>query len=171
MVSADGVNWELGWFVEVCQWAGKFDRADRPLREAIAKARKDKGSVGERNALANHLGYLAVNLLLQGRYDEAEPLAREAVAKCEIGDGKYYYWVGALGVVLLGQHKYAEAEPLLLQGYEGMAQIGLADHAAVRKRMTEVGGWIVRLYERTNRPEKARAWREKLKPAPHPRPL
>jgi hypothetical protein len=119
--------------------------------------------VNERNDLANHLGYLAVNLLLQGRYDEAEPIAREAVAKSQIGDGKHYYWVSALGAVLLGQQKYTEAEPLLLQSYEGMRQDGLADHPAMRKRMTEVAGWIVRLYELTNRPEKAREWREKLK--------
>ncbi|HZV03914.1 MAG TPA: serine/threonine-protein kinase [Gemmataceae bacterium] len=167
VVSEDGSNWELGWFVQVCQWAGKFDRADRPLREAIAKARKDKGSVNERNDLANHLGYLAVNLLLQGRYDEAEPLAREAVAKSQIGDAKHYYWVSALGAVLLGQQKYAESEPLLLQGYKGMEQDGLADHVAMRKRMTEVAGRIVRLYELTNQTEKARVWREKLKSAPH----
>jgi serine/threonine protein kinase len=156
-------GWELGWFVQVCQWAGKFDRADGPLREEIAQSRKDKGSFGERNDLANHLGFLAVNLLLQGRYDEAEPFAREAIAINQVRDVKRYYWVSALGAILLGKQKYAEAEPLLLEGYEGMKQDKIADHPAVRRRMAEVAGWIVRLYEATNQPEQARAWREKLK--------
>src|SRR5262249_55675179 len=40
-------------FAQVCQWARKFDQADGPLREALAQSRKDKGSVGERNLLAN----------------------------------------------------------------------------------------------------------------------
>jgi hypothetical protein len=103
-----------------------------------------------------------VNLLLQGRYDEAEPLAREAIAMNITGDLKHYYWVSALGAIRLGQQKYAEAEPLLLKGYEGMKRVE-AVHPAVRKRLPEVGGWIVRLYEATDQPEKARVWRERLK--------
>jgi serine/threonine protein kinase/tetratricopeptide (TPR) repeat protein len=153
---------DLNWFVEACQWAGKFDQADGPLREAIAHARKGNGSVAERNELANSLGFLAVNLLLQGRYDEAEPLAREAVAMRQGGDVKRYYWVSALGAVLLGKHKYAEAEPLMLQGYQGMKHDELADHPGLKRRMAEVAGWLVRLYEATNQPEEAREWREKI---------
>jgi eukaryotic-like serine/threonine-protein kinase len=160
--SPDVAHSTLGFFIQICQWAGKFDEVDGPLRQEIAKLRKDQRSVPDRNELGNHLGFLAVNLVLQGRYDEAEPIAREAVAKTQAGDGKYFYWVSALGAALLGQQKYAEAEPLLLQGYEGMKQIGLAVHPAVQRRMAEVARWIIRLYEATNQPEKARAWREKL---------
>ncbi len=47
-----------------------------------------------------------------------------------------------------------------------MRRCGLADHPAVRKRMTEVAGWLVRLYEATKQPEKAREWQEKVKPKP-----
>jgi len=149
--------------VEVCQWAGKFDLADRLLRDAIAQARQVKGSVSEQNQLGNDLGFLAVNLLLQGRFDEAEPFAREAVEMSERGEVKHYYWVGALGAVLVGQRKYAEAEPLLLQGYEGSKRHGLADYPANRKRLTKMAGWIVHLYEGTNQRDKAREWRERTK--------
>jgi hypothetical protein len=102
-----------------------------------------------------------LNLLLQGRYDEAEPIAREAVAMNRTGDFKFPYWVSIWGAVLLGQGKYAEAEPLLLKGYEGMTQVEVL--GPLQRRMkADVGRWIVRLYEATNQPEKARAWREKL---------
>jgi hypothetical protein len=109
--------------------------------------------------MATLLAFLALNLLLQGRYDEAEPIAREAVAMNRTGDVKYPYCVGIWGAVLLGQAKYAEAEPLLLKGYEGLKQV-----EPLRRRMkADVGRWIVRLYEATDQPEKAREWREKLK--------
>jgi tetratricopeptide (TPR) repeat protein len=156
-------------YVMVCQWAGKYDQVDKPLHEAVKLRNPDHGSFGDRIDTSNVLGFLALNLLLQGRYDEAEPIAREAVAmKRTPAEPKFPYWVSVLGAVFLGQKKYAEAEPLLLKGYEGMKQAPL--DLIARRLSTEVAGWIVRLYEETNEPEKAREWREKLKPAPHPGP-
>ena len=103
-----------------------------------------------------------MNRLLQERYNEAERLAREAVAMNQVGDLKRDYWISAPGAALLGQRKYSEAEPFLLQGYEAMKQREPI-HPAVRRRLAEVGGWIVRLYEAMNQPEKARTWREMLR--------
>ena len=67
-----------------------------------------------------------------------------------------------LGGTLLGQKKYAEAEPLLLQGYEGLkhAEARMIGHE--RFHLTEAGDRVVRYYEETNEPEKARQWQEKL---------
>jgi tetratricopeptide (TPR) repeat protein len=161
-----GYRWgsDFACFMQVCQWAEKFDLVDGPVREAIAQARKDQRTVEDRNRLGGWLGLLAVNLLLQGRYAEAEPLAREAVEKKEHGDAQYYYWVSALGAVLVGQRKYAEAEPLLLQGYEGMKRHALGDTPGNRKkRLPQMAGWVVRLYEATNQPDKAIVWRERTK--------
>src|SRR5712692_10395470 len=110
--------------------------------------------MNERNETANILGFLALNLLLQERYGEAEPIAREAVAMNRTGDTKFYYWVSVLGAVLFGQGKYVEAETSLLKGYEGMKQVEVVNLES-KRRTTEVGGWIVRLYEATNQPEKA----------------
>jgi hypothetical protein len=100
-------------------------------------------------------------VLLQERYEEAEPIAREAVAMNRTEDFKYPYWVSILGAVLLGQKKYAEAEPLLLKGYEGTKQVeDLFTECKWRK--VQISRWIIHLYEASNQPEKARMWRGKL---------
>jgi serine/threonine protein kinase len=151
----------LQFYVIVCQWAGKYDQAEQALRDALKMRGQDPGSVGERGETACLLGFLALNLLLQGRYDEAEPIAREAVAMNRTEDFKYPYWVSVWGAALLGQGKYVEAEPLLLKGYEGKKQVEII-HPLPRRMKAEVGGWIVRLYEATDQAEKARQWREKL---------
>jgi hypothetical protein len=117
--------------------------------------------VRERTATANLLGFLALNLLLQERYDEAEPVARDAVAMNRTEDFKFPYWVSILGAALLGQKRYAEAEPLLLKGYEGTKQVESL-FIECKWRNTQVGKWIIHLYEAGNRPEKARMWRAKL---------
>jgi tetratricopeptide (TPR) repeat protein len=158
-----GYNVGVLSYVQVCQWAGKYDLVDEPLRAAVKQFRKEADTLNSRILLAGALGFLAVNLLLQERFDEAEPLAREAIAMDQTeGSTQRGYWVSALGAVLLGQQKYNEAEPRLLEGYEGLKKVE-ASHPAARIRMTEVAGWIVRLYEATNQPEKARVWRERLK--------
>ncbi|HZY88994.1 MAG TPA: tetratricopeptide repeat protein, partial [Gemmataceae bacterium] len=147
-----GYGYEFQRYVCICQWAGKYDQVDKPLREALKQPRADRGSVGERNNTANLLGFLALNLLLQERYDEAEPIAREAVSMNQTGDAKFSFWVGVLGAVRLGQKEYADAEPLLLKAYEGMKQAeGINLHH--KRRTAEIGGWIIRLYEATNQPE------------------
>jgi hypothetical protein len=67
-----------------------------------------------------------------------------------------------LGGALLGQKKYAEAGPLLLQGSEGMKQAEARMTAHWRYRLTEAGERLIRSYEETNQPEKAREWQERL---------
>jgi tetratricopeptide (TPR) repeat protein len=148
----------LAW---VCQWTGDLDRADRLLREVLDHDRRQDESRIRPNGMATRLASLALNLLLQGRPDEAEPLAREAVGLNQIEGHHRFYSVSVLGAVLLGQKKYAEGEPLLLQGYQGLKQ-NEAVHPAVRRWRKQVGEWVVRLYDATGQPEKARMWREKL---------
>ena len=161
----DSMIWPMQTFAEVCQRAGKFDRADQLLRavlEHIPKNRKD--SLGSRNNTANALGWLAVNLLLQERYDEAESLLRKAIATDQIEKQRRFYWMSVLGAALLGQKKYADAEPLLLQGYGGMRQLENGMPEGERRRLlTDAVERVVRLYEVTGQSEKAREWREKIK--------
>jgi hypothetical protein len=76
--------------------------------------------------------------------------------------------LGWLALNLLSQQKYAEAEPLLLQGYEGMKQREPTTPAGEKRRLTEAGERVVRFYEVTGQPEKARVWREKLSTEKHP---
>jgi tetratricopeptide (TPR) repeat protein len=155
-------TWCMLTFSQVCQRAGKLDRADKLLREALAINRNHENSQGRRNATANTLGWLALNLSLQQRYDEAEPIVREAVAMNQNEEKRRFQWVSLLGAVLLGQQKYIEAEPFLLQGYEGLKQGERKLFAGEKRMITEAGERVVGFYEVTNQPEKARAWREKL---------
>ena len=64
----------------------------------------------------------------------------------------------------MGQQKYAEAEPLLVEGYDGMKQREAFMDAGFKHWLTKAGDRLIRFYEVTNQPEKARAWREKVKP-------
>jgi tetratricopeptide (TPR) repeat protein len=154
--------WIIG-FAMVCQKAGKLDRADQLLHEALDQNQKREDTVGRRGQLAHIRGRLALNLLLQEQYDEAEPLIRQSVATCEkINPDNFrsFFLLTIQGAVLAGQQRYAEAEPILLKGYERMAQakVPRGEHDELAK----AGEWVVRFYEATNQPEKARTWREKL---------
>jgi tetratricopeptide (TPR) repeat protein len=157
------VAWTMRTFAQACQRAGKLDRADQLLREALEIDRNHEDSQACRNGRGNTLGWLALNLLLQQRYDEAERVAREAVAVHQNEEDRRYFWVSVLGAVLLGRQKYAEAEPLLLEGYEHLKQREVVLRAGDRRLLTEAGEWIVRFYEATGQPDKARAWRDKVK--------
>jgi serine/threonine protein kinase len=148
------------------QRAGKLDEADRLLRDALENRPKRKDSTGQID-LAHILESLSLNALLQNRAAEAEPLAREALALFEKnqhteGEWRRSYVMNLLGGTLFGQKKYAEAELLLVQGYEGMKQVEAMMVAQWRYRLTEAGERVIRYYEETNQPEKARQWREKL---------
>ena len=108
---------------EAYEQAGQFAKAEPLYREALETVRKRHE---EASAEAAELQVvLAVNLLKQQRYAEAEPLLRECLKireQNEPDDWKTFNTKSLLGGSLLGQKKYAEAEPLLLAGYEGMKQ-------------------------------------------------
>jgi serine/threonine protein kinase len=165
----DSKIWPMLTFAQVCQRAGELERADQLLREALDQIRKQKDSLGQRNGKANALGWLALNLLLQERYGDAERIAREAIAIDQIEKYRHFYWMSVLGAALLGQKKYADAEPLLLQGYGGMKQWEVGQPAGGRRLLVDAGERVVRFYQVTGQPEKARAWCEKLSAEKHPR--
>src|SRR5262249_41180472 len=98
--------WTLTFGI-ACQRAGKLDQADKLIRQSLEETKRLDPTLA---ASANHFGWLAQNLLLQQRYDEAEPVAREAVATRVSDEDRGLYWVSLLGAVLLGQQKYTEAE-------------------------------------------------------------
>jgi tetratricopeptide (TPR) repeat protein len=157
-------SWPTETFAWACQRAGDLDRADQLLRNGLALIQKREDSLNRRNARANYLGWLALNLLLQGRHGDAERIAREAIDTDQVSKFRRSYWTSVLGAALLGQKKYADAEPLLLQGYKNMKQWETGTEEGERRRLLrDAGEWVVRFYEVTEQPEKARAWREKLK--------
>jgi non-specific serine/threonine protein kinase/serine/threonine-protein kinase len=167
--AADGLNatndpysTNLLPFAQVCQRTGNLDRADQMLREGLQRYQKAEDSLGQRHAKAMALGWLALNLLLQERYADAERTAKECLALDQLDNYRRFYWMSVLGAALLGQKKHEDAEPLLLQGYEGMKQLESRCHAPDRRLLTDAGQRVVRYYEETNQPEKARQWRERL---------
>src|SRR5262249_22166793 len=111
------------------------------------------------------LAVFGQTLLEAGQPTAAEPLLRESLAirETKAPDAWMTFKVKSqLGDILLGQQKYAEAEPLLLHGYEGLKQRTTTLVGTNRRYLTEAGERVVRFYEATNQPEKAKEWREKL---------
>jgi tetratricopeptide (TPR) repeat protein len=141
---------------------GRLPEAEGLFREALAILRKYK--VQEHPATATALSALATVLRGEGKFGDAEPLYRECLAIREkrIPDAWYtFYTRTMLGDTLLEQKKFAEAEPLLISGYEGMKQreANIRDH---HKLFSETLGYLIQLYEATNRPDQAAEWEHKL---------
>jgi tetratricopeptide (TPR) repeat protein len=152
------------WLAQAYQGAGRLDESERLLREVLDIRRNQPKSVGGATNTANIHGWLARALLLQQRFAEAEPLAREAVKLLEAYDPstvRHYEWMSVLGDALLGQQRYDAAEPLLLKGYDGIKRVDV-NPKLIHVRLAEAGERLVRLYETTNQPDKAQQWREKV---------
>ena len=65
---------------------------------------------------------------------------------------------------MLGLKRYEEAEPLLLSGYEGLKRKQTEERIPWEGQyvVTNALKRIVRLYEVTNRPDKAATWMRKV---------
>jgi hypothetical protein len=156
--------------------AGQFTHAVNVQREALTllKTRQQKEEYRFRLKLylkgipyPDHgaLATRATTLLQQGKFGEAELLARECLALREtlIPDNALTFNARSLlGASLLGQKEYAEAEPLLLSGYEGMKEREDQIPAAGKPRLTEALQRLVQLYQATGQSGKAAQWRQKL---------
>jgi eukaryotic-like serine/threonine-protein kinase len=150
---------ELGQTYEA---AGKLDQAQRVYSDMLASWRKRDPKSPD---FAGAAGSLGLNLLKQHKCAEAEPVLRECLAiRVEKLPDNWlrFNTMSMLGDALVGQKKYAEAEPLLLQGYEGIKQRESQIPDQAKTRPTEAAERLVRLYEATNQPAKARQWRERL---------
>jgi hypothetical protein len=107
---------------------------------------------------------LALAYVSQGKFAEAEPVAREtleAEKKVLPDDWQRYRDASLLGESLAGEKKYAEAEPLLLEGYQGM--LDRQDRIAVPDRYNlDLGHqWLIQLYQAWGKPDKAAEWKNK----------
>jgi tetratricopeptide (TPR) repeat protein len=108
---------------------------------------------------------LAEVRLQEMNYLGAESLLREAVGNDEKTNSESWErWHGQslLGASLAGQGKYAESETLLVSGYRGMIDREATMPFEDRSALTQAGEWLVQLYERWGKPEKAAEWRNKL---------
>jgi serine/threonine protein kinase/tetratricopeptide (TPR) repeat protein len=105
---------------------------------------------------------LGCKLLDQGNATQAERPLKQALQfyeKFQPNEVMRHHGTCLLGEVYLHQGKYAAAEVALLKGYEGMAR-RKASSQEDALRLSRASGAIIRLYEATNEPEKARRWRE-----------
>jgi serine/threonine protein kinase/tetratricopeptide (TPR) repeat protein len=157
--------WTFMTFAQACQRTGELDKADKALHEALARLPPGQASPQGGIARSNALGWLALNMHLNGRQQDAQSLIQQTLAfhrKWIPDSGRTYYWESVLGAILLAQNKYPEAERQILKGYQGMK----AQENAHRRwfiELLEAGERVVRFYEVTGQPEKVREWREKIK--------
>jgi hypothetical protein len=120
--------------------------ASRPKLYENKSPYRDHGSLAEPTSAR----------LREGKFAEAEGLARECLAQREReipDDWRTFNSRGMLGGSLLGQMKYAEAEPLLVSGYEGMKQCEVKIPLEGKVRLSETLQRLVRLYQATKRPD------------------
>src|SRR5262249_32950901 len=108
----------LNGYARALQGAGRLEEADCQLRKALdlACGRRDRRARERQTALVQKI--LGPNLLLQGRYAEAEAVTRAALAVLEKETPDHWSRFHAMSVVggaLLGEKRYTEAEPFLVQ--------------------------------------------------------
>jgi hypothetical protein len=95
------------------------------------------------------------------KFPQAEPLLAELYPLTQ-GDGLPRAASPArcaenYGLCLLRLHRYEQAEPVLLAAADRRA-----GDAAALARWRDLASGLVELYDATDRPEQARAWRQKL---------
>jgi tetratricopeptide (TPR) repeat protein len=143
--------------------AGRSNEEVLILEDALARWRRvDPDSPDFAPTLFN----FGTTLSGQMEHDRAEHAFREVLVILEKNRPDYWLRFSAqikLGQLLVKQDKYDEAEPLLLAGYEGLqAQPKLRQ--AAQLHVTEAVQGLVKLYEATDRHEKAAEWRGKDAP-------
>lgn len=157
---------ETGQFakaISIQQEAIALSQSDQEKRDLASKLKlyENNSPYRDHNALAE----LARNLLVEGKFAEAEGLARECLAIRERAipdDWRTFNAQSMLGGAFLGQKNFAQAEPLLLSGYEGMKQREVNIPLEGKARLSEAVQRLVQLYEAADRPDQAAEWKKKL---------
>jgi tetratricopeptide (TPR) repeat protein len=164
--------WWITTYARALQGAGKLEEAERLLRRNLERVRNESDRRTRERGIAILERILGLNLLLQGRYPEAEPVAREALAimEKETPDAwdfwSLFHSMSLVGGSLLGQQRYEEAEPFLVRGYAGMKEREALINAGFMLWLRQAGERLARYYEETHQPGKARRLREELRSAP-----
>jgi tetratricopeptide (TPR) repeat protein len=155
--------------------ANAYESRSRPAdaeplwRETLEMQRKVAGAYGSYQ-VGGTLALLGRNLLQQEKWAEAEKVLGECLAirrKQEPQSWSTFNTASLVGASLLRQKKYKEAEPLLLEGYQGMKQRERYMPPPDRARVTEALQRLVKLYDETDRKDRADEYRKPL-PAKQP---
>ncbi len=138
----------LAWdrYGTALQFGGDPRSAVEPLRQALALEEKDAGS-GESVKIGRALNNLANVLHAAGRYADAEPLFRRALAVYEKALGPDHPDVaiacGNLANVLRAAGRYADAEPLLRRALAVYEKALGPDHPHVAAACGNLA-WVLR---------------------------
>jgi serine/threonine protein kinase/tetratricopeptide (TPR) repeat protein len=160
----------LGW---AFQEQGELLRAEAIYRDVLTRRKAKFGA--DNPEFADVLANLGSCLLKQEKWFEAEAVLRECLRIRDSmlslsDDWKRFHTTSELGACLLGRKAYPEAEPLIISGYEGMKAREAKIPWQAKPRLNAAAERVVTLYEAWGKPEKAAAWREKLKlPKARPR--
>ena len=142
-----------------------MDEAIALLEETIARQREVEGS--QHRQTLGSLKRLAVAYSRAGQLDRAATLLDEVVQGRQKTLGPEHpntlEAMILLGDIRVQRAEFAAAEPLLLEAYQGFAKRQAAgstpyDDQQVQAAVTN----LVRLYEKSNQPDKAKEWQEKL---------
>jgi tetratricopeptide (TPR) repeat protein len=140
-----------------------YEKADAILASVLEARRRVLGPAHPDTT--DTMAELAEVRLLEKNYAGAESLLREAVGNYEkTASDSWARWhsQSLLGASLAGQGKYAESEALLVSGFHGMMGHQATIPFEERSALTQAGEWIVQLYARWGKPEKAAEWRNQL---------
>lgn len=149
--------------IELYETQGQFAKAEPLYRQDLERIRLRTGESSV--ATAGALAALGLNLLVQGKCADAEPLVRQCLSIRETeapDDWTTFNTKSMLGGALLGQKRYADAEPLLLAGYDGMKAREEKLPPAGKLRVTESIERLAELYDKTGRTDEAAKWRSRL---------
>ena len=139
----------------VLAMAGRRDEAIALGRDALEDARRMFRS-GVMVAV-----WLAPVMNDAGRFAEAEPLCREALAELERLQVRNEYYLSrinlALGAALAGQKRFEEAERILLKNQETLAAL---DYDVQEQRRLTVDA-LIALYTQWGKPDRAGEWRRR----------
>lgn len=153
-------------YARALQSAGKLEEADCMLLKALELSRTLGDLRRSEMEVARVQKILGINLLLQGRYTDAEPVARQALAVLEKytpNDWSVFHAMSLVGGALSGQKRYVEAEPFLVKGYRGLKQNKATMEAGFHVWLNLAGDRLLSYYEATNQLEQARTLREELR--------
>jgi serine/threonine protein kinase/tetratricopeptide (TPR) repeat protein len=155
--------------VRVLRDQGRLAEAEAAARDHLRRLRPEVPA--GHSMLDEPLEDLGWVLIRRGKYAEAEPVLREALALSErygppgsggrggIADGQFGNRV-LLGLALAGQGKYAEAGPLLESGYRGVRELGWARLAVPQPvLLSEAAARLAEVYTAAGDPEEAARWR------------
>ncbi len=156
------------------QHQGRFEEAESLLVKLVTLRRQHDTL----DPSARWLAGLGSCLLDQKKYNEAEPILREALVireKKQPDNWVRFDTMSLVGATLTGKAQalrltnvetaeqvFTEAETLLIAGYEGMKQREAKIPAYYKDRLTTSLERLIELCEAWGKPEQASPWQQKL---------